>query len=140
MSALAALAFSIQGHDAGAEFFARMTAASHPEIETGHTGHFFNKLWSGPGTTPLGPETTTAPKPSSRSSGNSTPVPAVSRNPGTKCSKPSNPLAAQPTSCLSARSPDLKRSKLRHAFSVRIIFHRIPRALPEATFTPHHAG
>lgn len=60
MSALAALAFSIQGHDAGTEFFARMTAASHREIETGHTGHFFNKLWSGPGTTPLGPEATTA--------------------------------------------------------------------------------
>lgn len=59
MSALAAVAFSIQGHDEGTEFFARMTAASHNEIETGHTGHYFNMLWSGPGTAPLGRETIT---------------------------------------------------------------------------------
>lgn len=60
MSGLAAVAFSIHGNKSGAEFFSRMAAASHNVMEQGHTGHYFNILWTGPGANLAGPEVTTA--------------------------------------------------------------------------------
>jgi hypothetical protein len=60
MSGLAALTFSIQGNKPGAEFFSRMSAASHNTMEQGHTGHYFNILWTGPGASLAGPEVTSA--------------------------------------------------------------------------------
>ena len=60
MSGLAALAFSIHDNQPGAEFFSRMAAASHQTMEQGHTGHYFNILWTGPGAGLCGPEVTSA--------------------------------------------------------------------------------
>lgn len=60
MSGLAAVAFAIHENQAGAEFFSRMSTASHNTIETGHTGHYFNQLWTGPGAHVAGPEATSA--------------------------------------------------------------------------------
>lgn len=60
MSGLAAVAFAIRGNKEGAAFFSRMSAASHAIMETGHTGHFFNQMWTGPGANVAGPETTAA--------------------------------------------------------------------------------
>ena len=60
MSGLAAVAFAQHGNQEGAAFFSRMSLASHGSIETGHTGHFFNQLWSGPGTAVAGPSATRA--------------------------------------------------------------------------------
>jgi hypothetical protein len=60
MSGLAAVAFSIHGNKPGAEFFSRMSAASHNIMENGHTGHYFNILWTGPGANLAGPEVAAA--------------------------------------------------------------------------------
>jgi hypothetical protein len=60
MSGLAAVAFAIRGNKEGTAFFSRMSAASHAIMETGHTGHFFNQMWTGPGANFAGPEITTA--------------------------------------------------------------------------------
>jgi hypothetical protein len=60
MSGLAAVAFAIHGNREGAAFFSRMSAASHNTMESGHTGHFFNQMWTGPGANVAGPETTSA--------------------------------------------------------------------------------
>lgn len=60
MSGLAAVAFGVQKHEEGARFFSRMSAAAHDTMETGHTGHFFNQMWTGLGANLAGPETTTA--------------------------------------------------------------------------------
>ncbi len=60
MSGLVAVAFALHDNHAGAEFFSRMSAASHETMETGHTGHFFNQLWTGPGAHIAGPDTTIA--------------------------------------------------------------------------------
>jgi hypothetical protein len=60
MSGLAAVAFAIHGNNQGAAFFSRMSAASHNTMESGHTGHFFNQMWTGPGANVAGPETTSA--------------------------------------------------------------------------------
>ncbi len=60
MSGLAAVAFSLHGNKPGAEFFSRMSAASHQIMENGHTGHYFNILWTGPGASLCGPEATSA--------------------------------------------------------------------------------
>ncbi|MFZ9935860.1 MAG: DUF6288 domain-containing protein [Luteolibacter sp.] len=60
MSGLAAVAFAQHGNKEGAAFFSRMSLASHGSLETGHTGHFFNQLWSGPGTAVAGPSATRA--------------------------------------------------------------------------------
>ncbi|MFT5409486.1 MAG: hypothetical protein ACI9NC_002209, partial [Verrucomicrobiales bacterium] len=60
MSGLAAVAFSLRGDSAGAEFFSQMSAAAHNIMETGHTGHFFNQLWTGLGANIAGPETSAA--------------------------------------------------------------------------------
>ena len=47
---MAAVLFNLLDEPKGAEFFSRMSVASHgPERDTGHTGNFFNMLWSMPG-------------------------------------------------------------------------------------------
>lgn len=56
MSGLAAITFALHGNRPGAEFFSRMAAASHQIMENGHTGHYFNLLWTGPGASLCGPE------------------------------------------------------------------------------------
>ncbi len=60
MSGLAAIALSLCGDKEGTAFFSRMSAASHNTLETGHTGHFFNQMWTGPGASLAGPEAYTA--------------------------------------------------------------------------------
>ena len=56
---MAAVLFNLLGEAQGAEFFSRMSVASHgAERDTGHTGNFFNMLWSLPGVAPSGPEAT----------------------------------------------------------------------------------
>ena len=58
---MAAVMFSLLGETEGAEFFSRMSVASHgPERDTGHTGNFFNILWSVPGVMQSGPHATGA--------------------------------------------------------------------------------
>ncbi|MFZ4766350.1 MAG: DUF6288 domain-containing protein, partial [Roseimicrobium sp.] len=53
--------FSLLGEPKGAEFFSRMSLASHgPERDTGHTGNFFNMLWAMPGVAHSGPQATGA--------------------------------------------------------------------------------
>jgi len=53
--------FSLLGEHQGAEFFSRMSLASHgPERDTGHTGNFFNMLWAMPGVAHSGPQATGA--------------------------------------------------------------------------------
>ncbi|KPK48980.1 MAG: hypothetical protein AMK72_05620 [Planctomycetes bacterium SM23_25] len=60
MSGLAAVALSLHGNARGAAFFSRMSAAAHNTMETGHTGHYFNQLWTGLGANLAGPETSAA--------------------------------------------------------------------------------
>ena len=58
---MAAVFFNLLGEAAGAEFFSRMSLASHgPERDTGHTGNFFNLLWAIPGVAQSGPQATGA--------------------------------------------------------------------------------
>jgi hypothetical protein len=58
---MAAVMFNLLGEAQGAEFFSRMSVASHgPERDTGHTGNFFNLLWSLPGVAQSGPHATGA--------------------------------------------------------------------------------
>ena len=58
---MAAVFFNLLGEANGAEFFSRMSTASHgPERDTGHTGNFFNILWSLPGVAQSGPHATGA--------------------------------------------------------------------------------
>jgi hypothetical protein len=57
-SASAAVAFAVKGSWNGASFFSRLSAASHGEVEKGHTGHFFAQLWSPLGANVAGPEVT----------------------------------------------------------------------------------
>lgn len=58
---MAAVMFSLLGEERGAEFFSRMSVASHgAERDTGHTGNFFNILWSLPGVAESGPHATGA--------------------------------------------------------------------------------
>jgi hypothetical protein len=53
--------FSLLNEPQGAEFFARMSLASHgPERDTGHTGNFFNMTWAMPGVAHSGPQATGA--------------------------------------------------------------------------------
>lgn len=53
--------FGLLGESKGAEFFSRMSLASHgPERDTGHTGNFFNMLWAMPGVAHSGPQATGA--------------------------------------------------------------------------------
>jgi len=54
---MAAVLFHLLGEKNGAEFFSRMSVASHgPERDTGHTGNFFNMLWAVPGVALSGPQ------------------------------------------------------------------------------------
>ncbi len=58
---MAAVLFNLLDEQSGAEFFSRMSIASHgPERDTGHTGNFFNILWSMPGVAQSGPRATGA--------------------------------------------------------------------------------
>lgn len=58
---MAAVMFNFLGEPNGAEFFSRMSVASHgPERDTGHTGNFTNILWAMPGVAQSGPHATGA--------------------------------------------------------------------------------
>lgn len=58
---MAAVLFNLLGEKNGAEFFSRMSLASHgPERDTGHTGNYFNMLWAIPGVAQSGPHATGA--------------------------------------------------------------------------------
>ena len=58
---MAAVLFNQLGDKKGAEFFSRMSVASHgPERDGGHTGNFWNILWSLPGVAQSGPNATGA--------------------------------------------------------------------------------
>jgi hypothetical protein len=58
---MAATLFNLLGEARRAEFFARMSLASHgPERDGGHTGNFFNMLWATPGVGLSGPQATGA--------------------------------------------------------------------------------
>ena len=53
---MSAVLFNALGETEGAEFFSRMSVASHgPERDTGHTGNFNNILWAMPGVALSGP-------------------------------------------------------------------------------------
>ncbi len=53
---MASVLFNLIGESKGAEFFSRMSVASHgPERDRGHTGNFFNLLWAMPGVGQSGP-------------------------------------------------------------------------------------
>jgi hypothetical protein len=55
-----AVAFALIGNMEGARFYSRMSAAASDEILTGHTGPWWNILWSGLGANVAGPEVTAA--------------------------------------------------------------------------------
>lgn len=58
---MAAVLFNLLGEAKGVEFFSRMSVASHgAERDGGHTGNFFNILWSMPGVAQSGPQATGA--------------------------------------------------------------------------------
>lgn len=58
---MAAVLFNLMGETKGAEFFSRLSTASHgAERDTGHTGNFFNILWALPGVAQSGPSATGA--------------------------------------------------------------------------------
>jgi hypothetical protein len=58
---IAALMFNLLGDAEAAEYFSRMSVASHgAERDTGHTGNFFNMLWAMPGVSLSGPQATGA--------------------------------------------------------------------------------
>lgn len=58
---MAAVLFELLGEKEGAEFFTRMSVASHgAERDCGHTGNYFNMLWALPGVARSGPHATGA--------------------------------------------------------------------------------
>ncbi len=58
---MAAVLFNLMKEKKGADFFSRMSVASHgPERDTGHTGNYFNVLWAMPGIAISGPKATGA--------------------------------------------------------------------------------
>lgn len=58
---IASLMFNLLGYAEGAEYFSRMSLASHgPERDGGHCGNFFNILWALPGVAQSGPNATGA--------------------------------------------------------------------------------
>lgn len=58
---MVAVLFNLVGEANGAEFFSRMSLASHgSERDCGHTGNFFNILWAMPGVALSGPQATGA--------------------------------------------------------------------------------
>ena len=56
----AAVLFDLLGDKEAATYFARMAVAAYGERESGHTGNFFNHLWSFPGASRAGPAATAA--------------------------------------------------------------------------------
>ena len=56
----AAVLFDLLGDKEAATYFARMAVAAYSERESGHTGNFFNHLWSFPGVSRAGPAATAA--------------------------------------------------------------------------------
>jgi hypothetical protein len=60
MSGLAAVAMAFRSDQPGTRFFSRMSTAAHTTLETGHTGHFFNQLWTGLGANLAGPDASAA--------------------------------------------------------------------------------
>lgn len=60
MSGMAAIAFALKGDKEGAAFFSKMSLAASHNIETGHTGHYFNQFWTGLGANVAGPEASQA--------------------------------------------------------------------------------
>lgn len=57
----AAVMFNLLGDQEAAEYFSRMSVASHgPERDCGHTGNFLNILWAMPGVSQSGPNATGA--------------------------------------------------------------------------------
>lgn len=58
---MVATMFQLLGENEGAEFFSKMSVASHgAERDSGHTGNFFNVLWAMPGVSLSGPQATGA--------------------------------------------------------------------------------
>ena len=58
---MGAVLFNLLGEAKGAEFFSRISVASHgPERDCGHCGNFFNLLWAVPGVALSGPNATGA--------------------------------------------------------------------------------
>jgi hypothetical protein len=58
---IAAIMFNLLGDAEAAEYFSRMSVASHgAERDTGHTGNFLNMLWAMPGVALSGPHATGA--------------------------------------------------------------------------------
>lgn len=58
---MAAVLFNILGESEAAEYFSRMSVATHGnERDGGHTGNFFNMTWAMPGINPSGPNATGA--------------------------------------------------------------------------------
>ncbi len=58
---MAAVLFNILGEKEAAEYFSRMSVATHGNArDTGHTGNFFNMQWAMPGINPSGPNATGA--------------------------------------------------------------------------------
>jgi hypothetical protein len=58
---MASVMFNLLDEPDGAEFFSRMSVASHgAERDCGHTGNFTNMLWSMPGVSQSGPQATGA--------------------------------------------------------------------------------
>ena len=58
---MAAVLFNLLEEPEGADFFSRMSVASHgPERDTGHTGNFTNMTWAMPSVALAGPEATGA--------------------------------------------------------------------------------
>jgi hypothetical protein len=58
---MVAVMFNLLGEAKGADFFSRMSVASYgAERDCGHTGNFFNILWSMPGVALSGPQATGA--------------------------------------------------------------------------------
>ncbi|OYV06787.1 MAG: acetylesterase [Verrucomicrobiales bacterium VVV1] len=58
---MASVLFNVLGEAKGAEFFSRMSVASHgAERDCGHTGNFFNVFWSLPSVAQSGPQATGA--------------------------------------------------------------------------------
>jgi hypothetical protein len=56
----AAVLFDLLGDQEAATYFSRMAVAAYGERESGHTGNFFNHLWSFPGVSRAGPAATAA--------------------------------------------------------------------------------
>ena len=56
-SGSAAIAFSARSDKEAATFFSVMCAGAQPKLEVGHTGPFFNSMWTGLGANVAGPET-----------------------------------------------------------------------------------